>query len=72
MPDIRQIVSFEELVELTGYNKPCDIRTALMNAGVTYLEGSRGKVYTTVDALNKAMGVHDKLPEIKENRTIEI
>jgi hypothetical protein len=50
------IVTPEELKALTGYERPSDIEKCLRKNGVRFLYGKTG-IYTTVDALNTAMGL---------------
>lgn len=51
-----QIVTIEELKAATGYDRPGDIEKCLRKNGVRFLYGKRG-IYTTLDALNNAMGI---------------
>lgn len=51
-----QIVTQEELKDATGYDRPGDIEKCLRKNGVRFLYGKRG-IYTTIDALNAAMGI---------------
>jgi hypothetical protein len=52
-----QIVTQEELKAATGYDRPGDIEKCLRKNGVRFLYGKKG-IYTTIDALNAAMGLH--------------
>ncbi len=52
-----QIVTQEELKAATGYDRPGDIEKCLRKNGVHFLYGKKG-IYTTIDALNAAMGLH--------------
>jgi len=52
-----QIVTPEELKAATGYDRPGDIEKCLRKNGVRFLYGKKG-LYTTIDALNAAMGLH--------------
>ena len=45
------------LKELTGYKKPVDIAACLAKQGIPFFIGKRGKVWTTLGALNAAVGV---------------
>jgi len=51
-----QIVTPEELKQATGYDRPGDIEKCLRKNGVRFLYGKKG-IYTTIDALNQAMGI---------------
>jgi len=48
------LVSQEELMQATGYERPGDLRKWLDREGLTYKLGKGGRVLTTVDALNRA------------------
>jgi hypothetical protein len=50
------IVTPEELKAATGYDRPGDIEKCLRKNGVRFLYGKKG-IYTTIDALNAAMGL---------------
>ena len=45
------------LKELTGYKKPVEIAACLSKQGIPYFIGKRGRVWTTIDAVNAVMGV---------------
>ena len=45
------------LKELTGYKKPVEIAACLAKQGIPYFIGKRGRVWTTIDAVNAVMGV---------------
>lgn len=57
------LVTPDELKMATGYDRPSDIEKCLRKNGVRFLYGKKG-IYTTIDALNLAMG-------IKPDKTIE-
>ncbi len=44
------------LQELTGYKKPVEIAACLAKQGIPYFHGKRGRVWTTLDAVNVAIG----------------
>lgn len=67
-----QIVTPEELKQATGYDRPGDIEKCLRKNGVRFLYGKKG-IYTTIDALNHAMGITvDNVNLIKNNPEIDI
>ena len=49
------LVTLDDLRAATGYHRPGDIERCLRKNGVQFLYGRRG-IYTTVDALNAAIG----------------
>ena len=50
------LVSLNELKELTGYKRAPDVEQCLVKNGVRFLYGRHG-IYTTIDAINAAMGI---------------
>ena len=50
-------INQDQLKELTGYKKPVDIAACLAKQGIPYFIGKRGRVWTTIDAVNAVMGV---------------
>ncbi len=64
------IVTPEELKKATGYERQSDIEKCLRKNGVRFLYGKKG-IYTTIDALNAAMGIQPGKTETTEN-TIDI
>lgn len=52
-----------QLQTLTGYTRPAEIEAELQRQGIPYRRGRRG-IWTTVQALNQALGVAsaDPLP----------
>lgn len=47
----------DTLSRLTGYAKSAEIAAFLAKNGVPFFRGKRGKVFTTVAAVNSALGV---------------
>jgi hypothetical protein len=64
------IVSFEDLKAATGCTRLGDLEDCLRKNGVRFLYGKKG-IYTTVDALNAAMGLSSAKPD-KDEQAIEI
>ena len=58
------------LKELTGYKKPVDIAACLAKQGIPYFIGKRGRVWTTLDAVNVAIGA--KINDDGQQDTIEV
>ena len=50
------VVTLDQLKAITGYPKSSSVEDCLRKNGVRFLYGRHG-VYTTVDALNAAMGI---------------
>jgi hypothetical protein len=50
------IVTFEQLKAATGYDSASGVERCLRKNGVRFLYGKLG-IYTTVDAINAAMGL---------------
>lgn len=61
------IVTPAELKAATGYDRPSDIEKCLRKNGVRFLYGKSG-IYTTIDALNAAMGLQSgNIPEKEQD-----
>ena len=54
-------VHFEELKELVGGTSIDDVCIRLQQRGIKYVVGKRGKPFTTVHAINAAMGLNDNI-----------
>jgi hypothetical protein len=65
------IVTHEQLKTATGYDRPSDIEKCLRKSGVRYLHGKTG-IFTTVDALNAAMGLSNQAPPPNTGGDIDI
>ncbi len=50
------IVPFEQLQQATGYTRQADVERCLKGQGVPVFYGRRG-IWTTLDALNAALGL---------------
>jgi hypothetical protein len=61
------IVTPADLKAATGYDRPSDIEKCLRKNGVRFLYGKSG-IYTTIDALNAAMGLKSgNIPEKEQD-----
>lgn len=47
----------EQLQALTGYKGAADIAVCLRNQGIKFVAGKRGRIWTTSEAVNAAMGL---------------
>lgn len=47
----------EDLERLTGYKRQGDLEKWLRQNGVLFFRGQGGRVWTTVDAVNRALGL---------------
>lgn len=65
------IVTPAELKAATGYERASDIEKCLRKNGVRFLYGKTG-IYTTIDALNAAMGITKVKTDITEDQNIDI
>ncbi|QSB01863.1 hypothetical protein JWZ98_02575 [Methylomonas sp. EFPC1] len=55
------LIDTEQLKTVTGYDRPGDIERCLRAAGVRFLHGKNGKIFTTIDAINAAMGLKSQI-----------
>lgn len=46
-----------DLERLTGYQRPADIERWCESNGVRYFRGKGGVIWTTLDAVNSALGI---------------
>ena len=60
------LVSIDQLKIATGYDRPGDIERCLRKNGVRYLYGQGGKIFTTIDAINAAMGLKFDPPDANQ------
>lgn len=56
------ILEHDELQAMTGYDRPADIERCLQRQGIKVFHGRRGKLWTTVDLVNAAGGLHREPP----------
>ena len=64
------LVSLDQLKEITGYKTAPAVEQCMVKNGVRFLYGRHG-IYTTLDAINAAMGISKEV--IKEQEAnIEI
>lgn len=60
-----RILTLEDLKAATGYKQIGDVEACLRKNGVRFLygrSGSKSAIYTTMDALNAAMGLQSDQP----------
>ena len=66
-----QLITLEQLKIATGYDRPGDVEKCLKKNGVRFLYGKSG-IYTTLDALNAAMGLKQGGSPDRENNKTDI
>lgn len=59
-------VNFETLKELTGFNTPSEIAASLSAQGIKFFRGKYGRPWTTLDAINTALGIINRLQQTEE------
>lgn len=68
------IISYEDLKEITGYDSPSKVANCLSRQGIKYLLGKHSKPWTTLGALELAMGatfIHYGInPELNKDEEI--
>ena len=62
----------EKLSELSGYKKSAEIAAFLAKNKVPFFRGKRGRVFTTIDAVNHALGLKGLSKPFKNPIDIEI
>lgn len=51
------LIQFDELQQVTGYTRQADVERCLQRQGVRFFRGRNGAIWTTLEALNVALGV---------------
>ena len=51
------LITTDQLKAATGYDRPGDLEKCLRKNGIQVLYGKNGKIFTTLDAINAALGV---------------
>ena len=51
------LISIDELKSATGYSNAADVEKCLQKNGIRVIYGKKGHIFTTLDAINKALGV---------------
>jgi len=51
------LIDSEQLQKATGYERPGDLEKCLKKNGVRVLYGKNGQPFTTLDAINAALGL---------------
>ncbi len=54
------LISIDELKIATGYKKAADVEKCLQKNGVKVIYGKPGHIFTTLEAINKALGVNEQ------------
>lgn len=54
---IHALLTCDQLLEATGYDRPADLCRSLDKQGVRYLKGKGGKPWTTVGLIEAAKGL---------------
>lgn len=62
MNQIPEILTTENLQEITGYDRPRDVERCLRDQGVRFFKGRNGP-WTTVDLVNAAGGLVQYRPQ---------
>ncbi|MCO7536516.1 hypothetical protein NJH24_17205 [Pseudomonas asiatica] len=59
---ISDVLSFEDLQRITGYQRRSDVERTLVQQGIRMFRGKSGP-WTTIDLINRAGGVGPGQPE---------
>jgi hypothetical protein len=51
------LISIDELKIATGYSNAADVEKCLQRNGVRVIYGKKGYIFTTIDAINTALGL---------------
>jgi hypothetical protein len=55
------LISTEQLKTVTGYDRVGDIERCLRAAGVRFFYGKGGRIITSMDAINAALGIQSQI-----------
>jgi hypothetical protein len=59
---VNAILSTDDLKAATGYDRAGDIERCLRTAGIRFFYGKGGRIVTTTDAVNAALGIQSQSP----------
>jgi hypothetical protein len=54
------LITLDHLKAITGYDRPGDIERCMKKNGIRFLYGQGGTIFTTIDAINAAMGLKNQ------------
>jgi len=63
------LISIEELKVVTGYSNTSAVERFLTRNGIPFFYGKKGYIFTTREAMNRALGVSNK--KVEDIETIE-
>lgn len=52
-----KLISIDELKKATGYENTADVEKCLQKNGIRVIYGKKGYIFTTLEAINKALGI---------------
>ncbi len=55
-----ELISIDALKTATGYTNTADVEKCLQKNGIRVIYGKKGHIFTTLDAINQALGIRDK------------
>lgn len=65
-----QLIATDELKRATGYSNTSDVEKCLQKNGIRVIYGKNGHIFTTLDAINNALGISNG--KTNDNDEIEI
>jgi len=54
---MNHLISIDDLKTATGYSNTADVERCLQKNGIPVIYGKKGHIFTTLDAINKALGI---------------
>ena len=65
------ILGFNDLQDITGYKSSSQVAASLRNSGVKFLLGKSGRPYTTLGAIELAMGATQVQKQLEEDTDLK-
>lgn len=67
------VLGFDELMSVSGFSTPADIKAWLTSNDIQFKTGCRGRPFTTAKAINKALGVEaNEEVALEERRVVSL
>ena len=68
----RILIDSEQLQKATGYDRPGDLEKCLRKNGIPFVRGRSGRIFTTAEAVNQALGIKTANPNNQDQDKDEV
>lgn len=65
------LIDSEQLQKATGYDRPGDLEKCLRKNGIPFVRGRSGRIFTTAEAVNQALGIKAADPNKQDKDEVE-